>query len=73
MNDKHPDAELIKRLGGATRVAELLNLSLDKGGVQRVHNWTDRGIPAAVRLAHMDIFGEPTTPAGRGEPSKEVA
>jgi hypothetical protein len=52
--NKHPDAELIAQLGGPAKVAELLGLG--KGGVQRVHNWTTRGIPAAVKLSRPDLF-----------------
>lgn len=54
----HPppdDAALIKELGGAAKVAELLGY--DKaGGVQRVHNWTVRGIPASVKVQRPDLF-----------------
>jgi hypothetical protein len=50
------DKELIIELGGATKVAELLGLDKTTGGVQRVHNWMSRGIPAAVKLAHPDLF-----------------
>lgn len=49
------DRELIERLGGATKVAELLGLER-LGGVQRVHNWKSRGIPAAVKVARPDLF-----------------
>ena len=49
------DAELIDSLGGPARVAELLNLE-KAGGVQRVHNWKARGIPARVKLDHPDLF-----------------
>jgi hypothetical protein len=49
------DADLIKDLGGPAKVAKLLGY--DKpGSVQRVQNWMTRGIPAEVRLAHLDIF-----------------
>lgn len=64
MTTPHPDAALIKALGGPAEVARRLGLDA-KGGVQRVQNWTARGIPAAVRLQHLDIFGQPgTTPEG---------
>lgn len=52
MNDK----DLIRSLGGSTRVAELLGLDKTAGGVQRVHNWKKRGIPAQVKLNHPQIF-----------------
>lgn len=41
-------------MGGPARVAELLGLQ--KHGTQRVHNWTSRGIPAAVKLMRPDLF-----------------
>lgn len=50
------DKDLIRSLGGPTRVAELLSLDKTKGGVQRVANWMSRGIPASVKLAHLEIF-----------------
>ncbi len=59
----HPDAELIKQLGGSTRVAELLGFDKAAGGVQRVQNWTTRGIPAAVKLKHPDLFIRPVVAA----------
>lgn len=59
MADKHPDAALIAALGGPAEVARRLDLDTAKGGVQRVQNWTVRGIPAAVRLHHLDVFGQP--------------
>lgn len=51
MNDK----DLIKFLGGATKVSELLGLK-KPGGPQRVHNWLSRGIPPRVKLEHPDLF-----------------
>jgi len=48
------DAELINRLGGPTRVAELL--AFEKHGAQRVQNWLHRGIPAQVKLDYPHIF-----------------
>lgn len=62
MSDKHPDAALIAALGGPAEVARKLDLDPTKGGVQRVQNWTVRGIPAAVRLQHLDVFGQPGAP-----------
>lgn len=51
------DAERIKSLGGATQVARLLSSrSPTPVSVQRVHNWSKRGIPASVKLAHPDLF-----------------
>lgn len=48
------DRALIKRLGGPASVAKLLGFK--RGGTQRVHNWTVRGIPASVRLRRPDLF-----------------
>lgn len=50
------DSQIIDDLGGAAKVAELLGFRSDIG-TQRVHNWKARGIPAAVRLKHLDVFG----------------
>lgn len=52
---RHVDAELILRLGGPAKVAELLRLR-KKGGAQRVQNWMTRGIPARVKLDHYQIL-----------------
>ncbi len=49
------DQELIRSLGGPTKLAELLGFK-KPGSVQRVQNWIVRGIPAAVKLAHPKIF-----------------
>ena len=49
------DKKLIDDLGGPARVAELLGYP-KHGGIQRVQNWTTRGIPAKVRLAHPQLF-----------------
>lgn len=57
MSKKHPDNALILALGGPAKVAKKLNLPR-LGGVQRVQNWTTRGIPAAVRLEHMSLFAK---------------
>lgn len=53
---RHPDADVIESLGGPTKVAELLGLLSKPGAVQRVWNWTRRGIPPSVRLEHQDLF-----------------
>lgn len=52
MNDK----KIIISLGGPAKVAELLGLDKLKGGVQRVHNWLARGIPAKEKLKRPDLF-----------------
>lgn len=49
------DRALIQALGGPTKVARLLGLS-ELGSVQRVQNWTVRGIPPAVKLEHPQVF-----------------
>lgn len=49
------DAELIRSLGGPSKVAELI--SIDKrGGAQRVQNWMARGIPAAIKVKYPHLF-----------------
>lgn len=49
------DSELIAHLGGPTKVAELLKLK-KPGAAQRVQNWLTRGIPAAIKVKHANIF-----------------
>lgn len=49
------DRDLIRSLGGATKVAGLLDFP-KLGGVQRVQNWVYRGIPAAIKLAYPKLF-----------------
>jgi hypothetical protein len=74
--DTHPDASVIERLGGPTKVAEMLGLDKRRGGVQRVQNWITRGIPPAVKLEHQGIFlhevhaprPNALTPSGHAEP-----
>lgn len=50
------DRQTIERLGGPTKLAELLGYDKTKGGVQRIQNWKDRGIPPAVKLQRPDLF-----------------
>lgn len=57
MSAQHPDRAVIESLGGPAEVARKLGLDPNKGGVQRVQNWMTRGIPARVRLNHLDVFG----------------
>lgn len=52
------DAALIDRLGGAANMARRLRYDLSRGGVQRVQNWKERGIPAAVERDHQWIGRE---------------
>ncbi|TPG08425.1 hypothetical protein EAH88_11750 [Rhodanobacter glycinis] len=74
MNAPHPDKKVIADLGGPAEVARKLGLDPSAGGVQRVHNWTMRGIPDAIRWRHQDVFGEaPAKPAEQGAPKSEVA
>lgn len=47
----HTATELIAALGGPSKVCDLLGYSR-AGGLQRIHNWKTRGIPAKVRLDH---------------------
>lgn len=58
--DKHTeritrDKALIEELGGPAKLADRLGYDKD-GGVQRVQNWTTRGIPAAVKVTRPDLF-----------------
>lgn len=48
------DADIIRALGGPTEVARRLGFT--SGGVQRVHNWLQRGIPARIKLEHPALF-----------------
>jgi hypothetical protein len=59
------DKELIEQRGGPTRLAEELGFNKTTGGVQRVQNWTTRGIPPRVKLSRPDIFMPPTKPRPR--------
>ncbi len=49
------DSELIEKLGGVIKVAQLLGYN-KINSYQRVHNWKKRGIPAKVKLEHSKIF-----------------
>jgi hypothetical protein len=50
------DKELIEKHGGPKRLAEELGYDITSGGVQRVQNWTTRGIPPRVKLDRPDLF-----------------
>jgi hypothetical protein len=65
------DAELITHLGGPSKVAQLLGF--EKNGVQRVHNWIERGIPPSVKVERPDIFIIPFLPKKRSTPSTQGA
>lgn len=54
----HPDTQLIGRFGGATKLAARLGFSIKGGGVQRVQNWKERGIPASVERDNPWITDE---------------
>lgn len=55
MDTLNHDRDLIKNLGGVTKVAQLLGY--DKaGGAQRVQNWTNRGIPPSIKISRPDLF-----------------
>lgn len=56
MSAMHKDSHLIDALGGPAKVAELLGFDKADGGIQRVHNWRTRGIPAKVKVDHPEIF-----------------
>ena len=45
------DKQVILDLGGISAVARLLKTS-----PQRVWNWTKRGIPARMKIAHPELF-----------------
>lgn len=49
------DCRLIDALGGPAVVARMLELKQETG-VQTVHNWKTRGIPAGVKLKRPDLF-----------------
>ncbi len=55
MSNLERDKIRIARLGGPTKVAELLHFDKE-GGVQRVQNWLTRGIPAQVKLDNPSLF-----------------
>ena len=52
------DKELIEKLGGPAKLAHKLGFT-----VQRVQNWTVRGIPAQVKLDHPELFLLPLSAA----------
>lgn len=54
----HPDTQLIRRFGGATKLAARLGFSIKGGGVQRVQNWKTRGIAASVERDNPWIADE---------------
>ena len=49
------DKEIIDRLGGIAKVAELLAFKKPQGSA-RVRHWLKRGIPAKIKLAYPHYF-----------------
>lgn len=73
MNDKrHPDADLIDRLGGSSEVARKLG---ERYSVQRVGNWKTRGVPELLKWQRQDVFGPApgTKKKGRGSSGLKAA
>ncbi|WGG51809.1 hypothetical protein [Rugamonas sp. DEMB1] len=58
-SDIEADKALIEAYGGPTKVAEQLGFDKARGGVQRVQNWTTRGIPARQKLKYPELFLRP--------------
>lgn len=56
MSTTNPDADLIRQLGGPSKVAELISFDKRKGGAQRVQNWLTRGIPPAIKIKYPHLF-----------------
>ena len=46
----------IDALGGSAKVAKLLGIHQNKGGISRVCNWRGRGIPAKVLVDNPKLF-----------------
>ena len=55
MKSNQTDAELIKALGGPSRVAEII-FEGKPGSAQRVQNWISRGIPSHIKVKRPDLF-----------------
>lgn len=53
--ENHPDAVLIRSLGGPSEVARKI-AGAKPVSPQRVQNWLTRGIPAQVKVDHPDLF-----------------
>lgn len=69
------DTTLIEHLGGPARLAARLGYDKKPGGVQRVHNWRTRGIPASVKVEFPEIFlsDEARGPAPEKAPQQNAA
>ena len=55
MNQIQSDAELIKALGGPTKVAQAISAD-PPVSVQRVQNWLTRGIPSHIKVKYPKLF-----------------
>ncbi len=62
------DSKIIERLGGPSKVADLLGYE-KHNGPQRVFNWIARGIPPRVKLERPDLFLNGPTVASDPEQS----
>jgi len=62
MNQIERDADLIRTLGGASKVARLLS-EVEPVSVQSVHNWLSRGVPFRIKVLHPHIFMQDHGPA----------
>ena len=72
MDEKyHADSELIERLGGAAKLAQLLGYT-EPTRTQRVQNWKYRGIPEVVKLRRPDLFLLPEA-IEQGQSAKDEA
>lgn len=56
MQSIEKDAQLIRDLGGPSKVAELIGVDKRRGGAQRVQNWLVRGIPYEMKVKHPHYF-----------------
>ncbi|MCQ0032551.1 hypothetical protein [Burkholderia glumae] len=66
LSDLDRDRQIIASHGGPAKFARLLGID-DAGATQRVSNWLRRGIPASIKLAHLDLFVEaPLTESKEG-------
>lgn len=72
MKTDHPDKAVIIHLGGPTKLADKLGFPR-AGGVQRIVNWQERGIPAAVRLKHIDLFRNAESELRSSRPKRRAA
>lgn len=54
MKELERDRQIIRQLGGPTKVANMLGLT--QHGPQQVANWLNRGIPAHIKVRHPELF-----------------